>query len=148
MARDFDWSKALRGELGEDARKNTEWLKGISENLDAVAEGRMYTDGDGFRIVEDGEEPPEDWERVDMFEYFAENYGMTYTLDDYLRLKGCTVMVAFGGPNIYVDTNKELVEMHWWTTYACYPLSEKACEAVDEFAQDVLEVKGVKEETR
>ena len=138
MAKDFDWNAALRGELGGDAKSNAEWLKGISEDLDRIVKGRMYVDGDGMCVrLGEGEEIPEGCEEATMDDYLAENYGVdvTVSLGREPFVKSASVMVAFGGPNIYIDTGSELVEMYWWTTYACYPLTCEAVSALNDWAQ-------------
>jgi hypothetical protein len=65
--------------------------------------------------------------------YMEENeYGETQTAMDYLQdvldiqyivtgsgdYLGARILVAFGGPNIWVDTQKGIVEGHWWGDYA------------------------------
>jgi hypothetical protein len=37
---------------------------------------------------------------------------------DKKTLLGARVLVAFGGPNIWVDTRRMIVEGHWWGDYA------------------------------
>jgi hypothetical protein len=61
--------------------------------------------------------------------YLVENeYGEMQTAFDYLQdvlefnwilnsdrtLKGARMLVAFGGPNIWIDTTKGIVEGYWW----------------------------------
>jgi hypothetical protein len=38
--------------------------------------------------------------------------------NDKKSLLGARVLVAFGGPNIWVDTRKKIVEGFWWGAYA------------------------------
>jgi hypothetical protein len=61
--------------------------------------------------------------------YLVENeYGEMQTAFDYLQdvlefnwilnsdrtLKGARMLVAFGGPNIWIDTTRGIVEGYWW----------------------------------
>ena len=65
--------------------------------------------------------------------YMQENeYGETQSAYDYLNdvldiqyivngkgeYLGARVLVAFGGPNIWVDTQRKIVEGFWWGDYA------------------------------
>jgi len=59
-------------------------------------------------------------------------FGETQTAMDYLQdvldiqyivsgkgeYLGARILVAFGGPNIWVDTQRNVVEGYWWGAYA------------------------------
>ena len=65
--------------------------------------------------------------------YLTENeYGETQTAFDYLQdvldfnwilnsdrtMKGARLLVAFGGPNIWIDTQRGIVDGSWWSDRA------------------------------
>ena len=67
------------------------------------SEGLDYYDG----LYEEGE-------IIGGFDYLSDVLDIQYivTIDgEYL---GARVLVAFGGPNIWIDTSRQLVEGHWW----------------------------------
>lgn len=139
MARDFDWNKALNGELGEDAQRNTEWLQSIAERCDAIARGEVYVDEDGdLKTAPEG--IPEGCEQASMYDYLDENYGVKFVVDTDMEIRGCIITVAFGGPNVYIDTYEQLVEMYWGLSYACYPLTYKAIDAINDWAQEYFDI--------
>ena len=48
------------------------------------------------------------------FDYIADVLDINWVLDSNRELKGARLLVAFGGPNIWIDTAKQTVEGHWW----------------------------------
>ena len=49
---------------------------------------------------------------------------------------GVYLQVAYGGPNIWVDTHHSIVEGWWWGSYASYPLPYGDWEAIQDFWTD------------
>lgn len=80
------------------------------------------------------DDPAEQWEQCGMFDYFTDGvYDTEYRVggpDEDPR--SVRVMVACGGPNIYIDTKTASVELYWWGDRASYPLTDEATAAVDE----------------
>lgn len=73
-------------------------------------------------------------EALSVWDYFADALHIEYYStgrgpEDYT---GVRVMVACGGPNIYVDTKRGKVELFWWNEYACFELWRSTCDAIDE----------------
>ena len=48
------------------------------------------------------------------FDYISDVLDVNWVLDHNREFKGARLLVAFGGPNIWVDTTKQTVEGHWW----------------------------------
>lgn len=82
------------------------------------------------------DDPADNWEQCDIWQYFENTdiYNTEYRVsgphDD---PSSVCIMVACGGPNIYIDTKSEAVELYWWGDRASYPLSSDAAAAVDEY---------------
>ena len=51
---------------------------------------------------------------VSGFNYIADVLDINWILDSNREFKGARLLVAFGGPNIWIDTDKQTVEGHWW----------------------------------
>ena len=100
----------------------TEYCEEIAHDLDKYAENNLFLDEN------------EDYE--------GQNY-----LDDYLDVKwildynrdyfACSVCVAWGGPNIYIDTWDKCVCGYWGADKVEYPMSFRAVEAVDNYMSDI-----------
>lgn len=48
------------------------------------------------------------------FDYITDVLDVNWLLDSKREFKGARLLVAFGGPNIWIDTAKQTVEGHWW----------------------------------
>ena len=67
--------------------------------------------------IDDGYHDDGQYEAGDMlggFDYIKDLLDINYTLDSERQYKGARILVAFGGPNIYIDTAKNTVEGYWW----------------------------------
>ena len=47
-------------------------------------------------------------------DYLCDALDIEYIIGSDGTYRGARVLVAFGGPNIWVDTKKGVVEGHWW----------------------------------
>ena len=117
-----------------------EMCEGIKGKLEKFRDGLVYdTETDEMVEMQEG---CEDCERYQsLYDYLlGDNLGVKITTD--LRgetMYSCEICVAWGGPNIYIDTATENIEGYWWTDRCSVPLSSEACdminEVVDEFRQ-------------
>lgn len=116
-------------------------VKGIAEEIEAIADGRAYTtEDDPYNIIycEDADDVPEDAEQASMYDYFADTYGTRYVVNDDLAVVGVMVMVACGGPNIWVDSYAQEVRLHWGSDTVSFPLTTYACNEIDEWAREAF----------
>ena len=124
-----------------DAR-NLELCKGIAETLDLIACGDLYRDDDGEEYdASDLDEIPDDWEQVTISDYFSSTYEIRYLVSDDLEYVAVKLMVAGGGPAIWVDTETCSVRLYWWGDRASYPLTSAAVSEIDAFASELLEMR-------
>tara|TARA_B110000285_G_scaffold231938_1_gene301813 strand:- start:1942 stop:2289 length:348 start_codon:yes stop_codon:yes gene_type:complete len=79
-------------------------------------------------IIDTLENPPQldDVEKYDLgyeeqdevalsaYDYLTDALDIVYYVDANREYLGARILVAHGGPNIYVDTYKGVVEGHWW----------------------------------
>lgn len=89
--------------------------------------GRWYEDAD------QEDDPREEWEQVSVFDYFADALDIEYRVSSPrdTEPRSVCIMVACGGPNIYVDTSSQAVELYWWGDRAEYPISHDAAAEID-----------------
>lgn len=126
-------------ETNEHNRKTCQY---IADQLELIADGCLYVDEDGEEHdATDVEDIPEDWEQVTMSDYFADVYNERYVLDGSLEYVAVKLMVACGGPNIWVDTESERVELYWWGDRASYPLMSSTVSEIDALASEWLEMR-------
>jgi hypothetical protein len=48
------------------------------------------------------------------FEYLEDALDIEYIVSSKKEFLGARVLVAFGGPNIWINTRTNTVEGHWW----------------------------------
>jgi hypothetical protein len=131
--------------------ENREWCKGIVERLEAIAEGRMYRCPECGEYVEDnrlfcdcgaqvdliGDDESEPWEQVSFYDYFEGGiYDVEFRVGSDRQYRSVKIMVACGGPNIYIDTAARAVLLYWWTDRAEFPIDPDTVEAIDEWAEE------------
>ena len=134
-------------------RENREHCKHIAEELEEYAEGLVYTcpecgsictieedeNDDGETIYKTScgcclEDEPD--EQLSVLDFIQDAYDIEYRVGSDREYRSVKIMVACGGPNIYIDTARRLVTLHWWCDYAEYPISSTACDALDEYMEE------------
>ena len=135
--------------------ENYEHCKVIAENLEQVAsgdyfmyDGALYTiDTDDFSevngccydeendmyIMPDGEELCEgDVYPVGFLEWLDDGvYDVEYTIGIDKEYRSVRLMIACGGPDIYLNTRTGDVELYWQNESVRYPMSSNAINYID-----------------
>ena len=83
------------------------------ERLERHVRSIAETLNEGF-----GNELNSDNEPYTAFDYLAEALDIHWILNNDRTYRGARVLVAFGGPNIWIDTSKNIIEGYWWGDYA------------------------------
>ena len=98
----------------------------------AKEDGCLYREG--TYIMPDGEKIPQDeLEIATIDDYFDDFYDVDYVVGSDKKYKACRVLVAYGGPNIYIDTWDGQVQLEWWGEHAEAHIPNDLCEQIDEF---------------
>lgn len=132
--------------------ENWEHCRRISDDIDAYVNGeykrcpdcgeihrRDWDDiADAFRCPNCGEiASVDDWDTLSIWEYLEDTLDIEYRCSSSKEYRSIQIMVAWGGPNIYLDTGSKAVELYWWGEKARYSLSSAAVEAIDEWAEEM-----------
>lgn len=70
-------------------------------------------------------------------DYFDDVYDIEYRIDGRKEYRSVEVMVAFGGPNIYVDTARQGVFLYWGSTRTEWMLTYNACDEIDDYFEEM-----------
>lgn len=147
-----EYYRNIRGAApAEKPDENWEHCKAIAEDLEAYAEGEMHRCpecGEIHRIPEyvgDKYKCPscgavvdtEDLEQLGIYDYLQDTYDIEYRCGSDKEYRSVRIMIACGGPNIYIDTAEKAVLLYWWTDRARYYLSDSTVNAVDEWAEEL-----------
>lgn len=78
-------------------------------------------------------------EAVSIYEYFSDNeiYNLEYRVDGNKEYRSVEVMIACGGPTIYIDTQKQAIILYWGSDEARYYLSQDTVNLVDEYFEEL-----------
>ena len=79
----------------------------------------------------------DEYEQLGLWDYLQDVYDIEYSIGGDRELRGVRVMVACGGPNIYIDSARRKVELHWWTEYAEYTILREVADAMNEWAEEM-----------
>lgn len=81
----------------------------------------------------------EDLEQQTLYDYFEDSiFDIEYRVGSNREYRSARVMVACGGPNIYIDTKSGCVELYWWTESAKYYLMRDAINELDNFFEELF----------
>ena len=78
----------------------------LQDHVQEIA--RRLTEGfDSADLNDDGEE-------LTAFDYLQDALDIEYIVNSKREYLGARVLVAFGGPNIWINTRTNTVEGYWW----------------------------------
>lgn len=131
-------------------KENRAHCEHIALEVEAYADGCVYRCpecnetihlpadvGDKYRCPDCGTiHAVEDLEQLSLWDYMSDILDMEYRVGSDREYRSCRIMVAFGGPNIYIDTDSRSVELYWWNERASCFLSSDACDAIDEWMEE------------
>lgn len=73
----------------------------------------------------------EDGEKTNLYDYLVdEALDVDFRVDCYKKPIGCRVWIAIGGPNIWIDTEKGLIEGAWGVEREILLINEELCGAI------------------
>ena len=108
-----DTQNQLRAHCGQIARQIE------TGELDRLCE---FCGHDGFDIDDDGRDIcikcKEEAAPQSAMDYLSDALDIQYVVTGDCEFLGARVLVAFGGPNIWIDTQKQIVEGAWWSDRA------------------------------
>ena len=142
--------------------ENYEHCKAIAEKLEQVANGDYfmydgsfypidtddfsevnnckYDDENELYIMPDGYELCEgDVYPVSLLDWLSDNeYDIEYTIGGDKEYRSVRIMIACGGPNIYINTKSGDVELYWWNESARYPMSSDVVNMIDSIYEEMF----------
>lgn len=131
--------------------ENRDYCKSIAQDVHDYATGSCYrcpecektltlpdNVGDKYRCPDCGTvHEVNALEQLSIWDYMSDVLDIRYIVERDKSYRSVEVLVTFGGPNIWISTESQSVELYWWTDRASYPLSHEAVDALDEWAQEI-----------
>lgn len=74
-----------------------------------------------------------------LWDYITDAYDLVYTKSLQGDFRGCRLVIAFGGPNIYIDTQENRLEGYWAGTkfYKEFD-SREVCNEIDDIVKELV----------
>jgi predicted RNA-binding Zn-ribbon protein involved in translation (DUF1610 family) len=128
--------------------------KAIADTLEEYVDGRVYKcsecgeiitvpyywSGEKYKCPDCGTiQEQYELEPLTLWDYFEDMLDVNYTVNYKKEYKAARVLVAYGGPNIYIDTLTGDVELYWWTESGRYPMKSDVIEEIDNYFSEVFE---------
>jgi predicted RNA-binding Zn-ribbon protein involved in translation (DUF1610 family) len=150
------WKEAWGGEyvaryLGRKYQhaENVDHCHSIADNLAEYVAGSVYKCpecGHEFTAPDDCEkyrcphceftDDLNEYEQQSLYDYMEDCLDIEYRCDSKKEYRSVQIMVAWGGPNIYLDTASGKVELYWGGDNTDWPLSYDVINALDEWAEE------------
>ena len=92
----------------------------IAKHLNALAGGKVGKDD----------------ECQSLYDYFDDVYDIEYRIDGSGKYRSVRLMIACGGPDIYVDTDDSYVKLYWGNAQVSAPISYDTSDAIDDIFQE------------
>lgn len=103
------------------------------EAVKHVVSAYSYDDGETWTRGDNGEAV--ELEQVDIIDGIGDVYNVEYRVSGRdAEPSSVQLMIACGGPNIYLDTKSGDVELYWWSESGRYPMRRDVIEAIEAFA--------------
>lgn len=124
--------------------ENFEICKSIAEELEAIINGEKHVCENCGCIIEDDdlticpECGSEDITASDVYTYFCneEIYDIEYAISGNMKFRGVCLMIACGGPNIFIDTNTGSIRLSWWSERAEFMLDLDVVDAINDYWEE------------
>lgn len=119
----------------DDTKRELERMcKDIAETLGSFCDGMFYDTEKGKMVSKIPKNNKDEDRYQTLYDYLVrDNLGIKIKTD----IKGatmysCEICVAWGGPNIYIDTGSQAVEGYWGADKVSHFLPRKICDAIDD----------------
>ena len=120
--------------------ENRERLEHIRSELEKIYNGNhYYIDGELVDGEELTEEQMDDIEEATLYDYFEDGVlDVDYIVNSQKEYKACRILIAYGGPNIYINTFSRELELYWWTESEKIELDSDICNMIDEYMEELF----------
>lgn len=76
---------------------------------------------------------------LSLYDYIDKTYGHTYYVSsDKKEVEGVRIMVAGGGPSIFIDTYRKEIELFWWNDHCACGLDLDVCDAITDIYSETF----------
>ena len=96
--------------MRNQAQEKSDLQSHVDQIAETIRNGMTYEDA-GIDHEDHGAEPGD---TISGYEYLSDMLDIEYTINSNGDYLGARILVAFGGPNIWIDTRHCKVDGYWW----------------------------------
>ena len=151
------WEREYYGEyiahyFCKEYRQHDNYLrcKREAEEMQAYADGNVYRCPECGKnhYIEDVEKfccpcghvgELDQYEQLSLYDYLEAGLDVEYRIGADKTYRSCELTLAWGGPNIYVDTAQNRVKLYWGGEYAEYWISDDLSDRIDDICEEQYE---------
>ncbi len=127
--------------MSDTKKELEEWCRDIADKLASLAAGDVYDEENNTVISYRDRDPDIDYDDnnryTTLYSCLEDNYGVKILVDlsgdDYY---GAEICVAWGGPNIYINTRTSYIEGYWGFDEVKVPLGYETRDKIDDVIED------------
>lgn len=155
-ADEWETTRRIKGAAPKKKRndENEKHVRRIRKELEEYVDGLVYRcpecgeilimpedwSGEKYKCTDCGEVLEErDMDPQTLWDYFDDCLDIEYVIGSDKRYRAVVVMIAWGGPNIYINTKTGYVELYWWGESAKCPLGNDLIEEIDNYFEELYE---------
>lgn len=118
--------------LQDEAADSDSWYIYDYDNNDVL-------DNQWFQTEQEAKEYLDNHQGVEVsgFDYLSDVLDINWILNSDRTYKAAKVLVAFGGPNIWINTEKQQVEGYWWGSQSIIPYNQDSI-GLDETLNEIF----------
>lgn len=117
----------------------TEYANSLAASITADGLGVIDTDTEQWYCnAEDAKaQGVEDYTEASSMDYLTDVLDIEYIVSSDRTYKAARILVAFGGPNAWINTRTNQLEVAWWSEPVYRDLPREFCEALDEALEEL-----------
>ena len=78
----------------------------------------------------------DEWELLSLYDYLQECYDVEYRIGGDREYRSAEICLAWGGPNVYVDTAENAVKLFWGGERETYYISGSVSDEIDDICEE------------
>lgn len=120
----------------EDQKYAIRILNAWADELEALGNGGLWLDSDGDVYIAD-EPKDEDDEQATVYDVLEDVYSVKFIVDGEREYEDVRLMVACGGPTIWLNTETMNIELYWGGDEMCLPMDYDAVSEIRAYGESL-----------
>jgi hypothetical protein len=115
------------------------WLNSHTDEWSSDQPADWMTDAESDHL-EDDEKPDTDWFEASAGDYLSDVLDIQYLVNSDRTYRSARILIAFGGPNAWIDTRTGQLEVAWWSAPEYRDLPSAFIDGLDDYLSEMWEM--------